>query len=41
MKNREDINIPQVDGNIIIDTSIFTKVNDYIDVDKTYDIFYS
>ena len=41
IKNREDINIPQLDGNIIVDTSIFTKVNDYIDVNKTYDIFYS
>ena len=38
IKNGEDINAPQSDGNIIVDTSIFTKVNDYVDVNQTYDI---
>ena len=40
IKNGEDINIHQFDGNIIVDTSIFTKVNDYIDINQTYDIYY-
>ncbi len=40
IKKGEDINIPSLDGNIIVDTSIFTKVNDYIDVYKTYEICY-
>lgn len=41
IKKGEDINIPPLDGNIIVDTSIFTKVNDYIDVNQTYDIYYN
>ena len=36
----EDLNKPQIDGNIIVDTGVFKKVNDFIDVYKTYDIFY-
>ncbi|WP_026518548.1 hypothetical protein [Butyrivibrio sp. MC2021] len=40
IKKGEDISIPSLDGNIIVDTSIFTKVNDYIDVNQSYDIYY-
>lgn len=40
IKNGEDINIRPLEGNIIVDTGIFTKVNDYIDVNQTYDIYY-
>lgn len=29
---------PMIEGNIIVDTSIFTKENDYYDVDKSYNI---
>lgn len=39
IKNGEDINIPPLYGDIIVDTNIFTKVNDYIDVNQTYDIY--
>lgn len=39
IKNGEDINITPLDGNVIVDTNIFTKVNDYIDVNRKYDIY--
>ena len=40
IKMGEEINIPPLYGNVIVDTSIFTKINDYIDVNQTYDIYY-
>lgn len=40
IKKGEDIPLRPLDGNIIVDTSIFTKVNDYIDVNQAYDIYY-
>lgn len=36
---REDINIPLSEGNILVDNSIFTKVNEYIDVEQAYNIY--
>lgn len=40
IKMGEEINISPLYGNVIVDTSIFTKINDYIDVNQTYDIYY-
>ena len=40
IKKGEDINISLLEGNIIVDTNIFSKVNDYIDVNKNYEIYY-
>lgn len=36
----KDLDKPQIDGNVIVDTCVFKKVNDFIDVNKSYDIFY-
>ena len=34
----DDYNMSMIEGNVIVDTSIFTKENDYYDVEKSYDI---
>ncbi len=34
----DDYNMSRMEGNVIVDTSIFTKDNDYYDVEKNYDI---
>lgn len=34
----EDVNTSIFEGNILVDTGIFTKANDYIDVEQAYDI---
>lgn len=34
----EDVNNSMLEGNILVDTSIFTKDNDYYDVNQSYDV---
>lgn len=38
IKKSENINVISDTGNILVDTGIFTGVNDYVDVDKAYEI---
>ena len=41
---KSDINddsVSIIDGNVIVDTSIFTKTNEYIDVFREYNVYYT
>ena len=38
IKNSENVNVISYRGNVLVDTEIFSRVNDYVDVDQTYEI---
>ncbi|WP_191018214.1 hypothetical protein [Treponema zioleckii] len=41
VKNIENINISISDGAVLVNTTVFKKTNDYIDVKQSYDVFYN
>lgn len=41
VKRRECVNCLQLEGDILVDTSIFTKASDYVDINQIYDVYYN
>ena len=39
VKKGRDVDVPLLDGTVLVDAKIFTRVNEYIDVEQTYDIY--